>query len=176
MAYGRPERSLVLDCSRHEFGDADVARARQTVEAEKPLYERDFCRWVEEQVALLETRAFERLDLENLIDEIRDMARRQRKAIRNDLLVVLTHLLKWQHQPEQRSTGWTGSIVEHRRRIRDEIEESPSLAAYPSEVFERCYRGAREQAAAETGLPPSDFPEVSPYTVGQALDPDFLPD
>jgi hypothetical protein len=91
-------------------------------------------------------------------------------------VVLLTHLLKWQQQPCDRSTGWAGSIVEHRRRIREEIEDSPSLAGYPGQVFERCYRAAREQAAAETGLPESRFPGRSPYTAEQALDPDFLPD
>jgi hypothetical protein len=153
-----------------------VARAKQEIEAAAGLYERDFNLWVEEQVALLKAGAVQRLDLENLIEEIRDMARRQRKAIRSDLIMVLTHLLKWQHHPQQRSTSWTGSILEHRRRIRDEIEESPSLAGYPGEVFERCYRGAREQAAAETGWPQARFPEVCPHTIEQVLDADFLPD
>ena len=153
-----------------------MARARQEIETAAGLYGRDFNLWVEEQLALLEAGAFQRLDLANLIEEIRDMARRPRKAIRSDLIVVLTHLLKWQHQPEQRSTSWTGSVVEHRRRIRDEIEESPSLAGYPGETLELCYRGAREQAAAETGWPQTRFPEACPYTIEQALDADFLPD
>jgi hypothetical protein len=153
-----------------------VARTKQKIEAEVGLYERDFCRWVEEQVAFLEAGAFERLDLENLIEEIHDMARRQWKAIRSDPIVVLTHLLKWQHQPGQRSTGWNGLRVEHRRRIEDEIEESPSLAGYPAEVFERCYLRAREQAAADTGLPPETFPAKPPFTLEPALDPQFVPD
>jgi hypothetical protein len=153
-----------------------VARAKQEIDAEGGLYRRDFNLWVEEQVALLEAGAFERLDLPNLIEEIADMARSQRRAIRNDLVVVLTHLLKWQYQPEHRSTGWTGSIVEHRLRIRDEIEESPSLAGYPGEVIERCYRGAREQAAADTGLPLETFPAEPPFTSQQALEFGFLPE
>jgi len=152
-----------------------MARAKAKP-ADQSLYQRDFNLWVEEQTALLEAGAFERLDLANLIEEIADMARSQRKAIRSDLVILLTHLLEWQHQPRGRSTSWTGSIVEHRRRIREEIEDSPSLAGYPGEIFERCYRAAREQAAAETGLPQSRFPQTSPYTMDQALDPDFLPD
>jgi Domain of unknown function DUF29 len=160
---------------RAECGDSNVARAKQRIEADAGLYERDFSQWVEEQVALLEGGVFERLDLENLIEEIRDMARRQKKAIRNDLIVVLTHLLKWQHQPEQRSPSWTGSIVGHRRRIRDEIEESPSLAGYPGEVFERCYRSAREQAVADTALPAETFPAEPAFSLEQPLDPKFLP-
>jgi hypothetical protein len=151
--------------------------ARAKARSEPPsLYERDFNLWVEEQVALLEGGVFERLDVANLVDEIADMARNQKRAIQSNLVVRLTHLLKWQHQPDQRSTSWTGSIVEHRRRIGDEIEDSPSLAGYPGEVFERCYRGAREQAAAETGLPLATFPDEPPFTLEHALDPQFLPD
>jgi Domain of unknown function DUF29 len=153
-----------------------MARAKDAMRTETPLYERDFNLWVEEQVALLEAGALERLDVANLMEEIADMARSQKRAIRSDLVVLLTHLLKWQHQAPGRSTGWAGSIVEHRLRIREEIEDSPSLAGYPGEVFERCYRSAREQAAAETGLPKSRFPDTSPYTADQALDLDFLPD
>ena len=152
-----------------------MARAKAKSD-QRSLYERDFNLWVEEQLALLEAGAFERLDLANLLEEIADMARSQKKAIRSDLVILLTHLLKWQYQPQHRSTSWAGSIVEHRRRVREEIEDSPSLAGYPSEVFERCYRAAREQAAAETGWLKARFPETSPYTVEETLAPDFLPD
>jgi hypothetical protein len=48
-------------------------------------------------------------------------------------VVLLTHPLEWPHQPENRSTSWAGSIVEHRRRIREEIESSPSLAGVSPE-------------------------------------------
>jgi len=153
-----------------------MARAKDAVRAKPSLYERDYSLWVEEQVALLKAGAFERLDLANLTEEIADMARSQRRAIRSHLVVLLTHLLKWQYQSSHRSTSWAGSIVEHRRCIGEEIEDSPSLAQYPGEVFERCYRAAREQAAAETGLPLSRFSDTSPYSVEQALDRGFLPD
>jgi hypothetical protein len=151
-----------------------MARAKAEFAGQK-LYDRDFNLWIEEQTALLETRAFARLDLPNLIEEIADMGRSQKGAIRNDLVVLLTHLLKWQYQVQHRSTSWAGSIVEHRRRIREEIEDSPSLARVSGEIFGRCCRAAREQAAAETGLPKSRFPQTSPFTADQILDPDFLP-
>jgi Domain of unknown function DUF29 len=152
-----------------------MARAKDAIRVEPTLYERDFNLWVEEQVALLETGALKRLDVPNLIEEIAEMARSQKRAIRSDLVVLLSHLLKWQHQPANRSTGWAGSIVEHRRRIDEQIEDSPSLVGYPGEVFERCYRAARVQAAAETGLAISSLPETNPYTLDQVLDPTFLP-
>ena len=123
----------------------------------------------------MEAGAFAHLDVANLIEEIADMARSQKRAIRSDLVVLLTHLLEWRYQPAHRSTGWAGSMVEHRQCIHEEIEDSPSLARYPEEVFERCYRAARQRAAAQTGLPISRFPEATPYTVDQVLDPDFIP-
>jgi hypothetical protein len=141
---------------------------------EQSLYERDFNLWVEEQLALLEARAFERLDLANLIDEVAVMARCQKAAIRTDLVVLLTHLLEWQHQPEQRSTNLAGSIVEHRRRIREDIEDSPSLTGYPAEVYGRCYLAAREQAAAKPRLL-AHFPRRAPLPSSRASIRTFCP-
>ena len=40
----------------------------------------------------------------------------------------------------------------------------------------RAYRRARREAAAETGLPLSTFPETCPFTLEQALDDDFWPE
>ena len=65
------------------------------------------------------------------------MAREDRKATKSNLVVLLTHLLKHQFQPEQRSSGWRGRVVKHRRRLRDDFEESPSLRPYAADVFGR---------------------------------------
>jgi hypothetical protein len=43
-------------------------------------------------------------------------------------------------------------------------------------AFAEAYEDACEQTAAETGLPRSRLSKTSPYTLEQALDPDFLPD
>jgi hypothetical protein len=152
-----------------------VARA-QALDRGRPLYERDFCLWLEQQATLLREGRFDELDLANLIEEIEAMARKDRKAITSNLVVLLTHLLKHQFQPEQRSSGWLGSILEHRRRLRYDFEESPSLLRHAAEVFAPAYADAREQASIETGLPLRAFPKSSPYTLDQTLDPKFLPE
>jgi Domain of unknown function DUF29 len=153
-----------------------MARAKPTTDERQSLYERDFCLWLEQQAALLREGRFDELDLANLVEEIEALTRRDRKAIKNNLVALLTHLLKHQFQPEQRSSGWRGSILEHRRRLRDDFEESPSLRPHATEVFMRAYADAREQASTETGLPLRSFPKSSPYTLEQILDPKFLPD
>jgi hypothetical protein len=153
---------------------AQVKEVRPPREA--PLYGRDYALWVEEQVRLLQAGRFDQLDLPNLIDEVEDLVKSQRRAIRSDLVVVMLHLLKWQFQPERRSVSSQASIAEHRQRIEDEIEDSPSLWSFPAEVFAKSYARARQRAAIETALPPATFPESPPFTPEQALDPDFLPD
>jgi hypothetical protein len=153
-----------------------MARAEPVADDRQSLYERDFCLWLEQQAALLRERRFDELDLANLVEEIEAMARRDKKAIKNNLVVLLTHLLKHEFQPEQRSSSWRGRVVEHRQRLRDDFEESPSLRPHAAEVFGRAYADAREQASAETGLLLRSLPKSSPYTLEQTLDPKFLPD
>jgi Domain of unknown function DUF29 len=153
-----------------------MACAKTTIPEEKPLYERDFCLWVEEQGRLLKQGRLQELDVANLLEEIEDMGRSEKAAIENNLIVLLTHLLKYQFQPDQRSSSWRGSIVEHRRRLRKLIRESPSLRPYAHEIYAECYGDSCEQAAAETALPADTFPAEPVFSLEQALDPKFLPD
>jgi hypothetical protein len=153
-----------------------MARARETIEAEKPLYERDFCLWVEEQVRLLKDGRIEQLDIDNLVEEIEDLGIGEKKAVKSNLVIVLLHLLKYQFQRRRRSWSWRASIVEHRQRLRDDLRTSPSLRGHAEGVFDEAYADARIRAVAETGLAERTFPPAAPYSLAQALDPDFLPD
>jgi hypothetical protein len=153
-----------------------MARANPATDERHSLYERDFYLWVEEQVRLLREGRLDELDLANLLEEVEWMGRSEKRAIKSNLIVVLIHLLKYQFQPDQRSSNWRGSIVEHRRRLRDDLKDSPSLHGYASEIFLEAYEDAREQASVESGLPLRALPKASPYTLEQTLDPEFLPD
>jgi hypothetical protein len=153
-----------------------VARAKDAIQGETPLYERDFCLWVEEQARLLKEGRLEQLDVVNLIDEIESLAISRKHAVTSNLVVILKHLLKHQFQPRRRSRSWLSSIAEHRRRLRDEFADSPSLRRHARERFEQCYQDGRQQALIETGLAPNALPDIPPYTLEQSLDPDFLPD
>jgi hypothetical protein len=153
-----------------------VARAEALAGGRQSLYERDFHLWLEHQAVLLREGRLDQLDIANLVEEIESIGRTDKKAIKSNLVVLLTHLLKHQFQPEQRSSSWHGSILEHRQRLRDDFQESPSLGPHAAEVFAHAYADAREQASAKTALPLRTFPKSSPYTFEQTLDPKFLPD
>ncbi len=139
----------------------------------KLLYDTDYVRWVETTLQQLRDRRYDCVDWDNLLDEIEDMSRRERQSLKTNLVVILLHLLKWQFQPERRSGSWAGSIAEHRRRVLDSLEESPSLKPYLETVLARCYYNARKQAHLETGLPLAVFPSACPYTVENILDENF---
>lgn len=139
------------------------------------LYEVDFAAWVDTQALLLEQGRYEKLDKANLIEEIRDLSRRERSALNNNLRIVLLHLLKWQFQSDCRSRSWKSSIVEHRQRIEQSLEESPSLKTYLENVFKDVYFRAVKKAEIETGLNRNTFPVDCPYTLAEILDVDFMP-
>lgn len=140
------------------------------------LYTTDYLQWIETTLDKLRSQDYGNVDWKNLIEEIEDMGRRERQSLKSNLIVVLLHLLKWQFQPECRSGSWEGSIVEHRRRIRDAIEDSPSLKPYLETIFDRSYQDAIKQAKAETGLPLETFPERCPYELAEVVNDEFLPE
>jgi Domain of unknown function DUF29 len=139
------------------------------------LYEQDFLLWLESTTELLRQQNFNELDLENLIEEMEDMGKSNKSAMRSNLMIVLLHLLKWKYQPDKRSNSWKSSIREHRIRIEEDFEDSPSLKNYSLEIVTKSYQNARKLAADQTGLDLAVFPTESPFSLTQILDPEFLP-
>jgi len=140
------------------------------------LYEQDFYLWLEATAALLKARKFEKLDVENLVEEIECMGRSEKKSVESNLEVILVHLLKYKYQPNKRSNSWRVTLLEHRRRLSRDFRTSPSLKRYFLETFAYCYQGARKLASVETEMAITTFPQESPFTPEQVLDEDFLPE
>lgn len=143
---------------------------------EKTLYDTDFYLWIETTVQQLEKKQFNELDLTNLIEEIADMGRQAKQSLKSNLRVLLMHLIKYKYQPEKRSRSWLLTISEHRQRIFDSLEDSPSLKNYYLEIFNKCYQNSRKNAAIETGLNLNLFPEICPFNLDEVLDENFLPE
>lgn len=140
------------------------------------LYETDYMQWIETTIEKLRSQDYANVDWENLIEEIEAMGRRDRQSLKSNLIVILLHLLKWEFQPEKRSGSWESSIIEHRRRVKDDLIDSPSLKPYLENIFAECYTQAVKQAKAETGLPLQTFPVQCPYELPQVIDDEFLPE
>lgn len=140
-------------------------------------YETDFYLWTQQQADLLRQGEFNRVDLDltNIAEEIESMGKRDRRAIGGYLQNVLMHLLKWRYQPERRGASWQLSITNGREQIFDLLEESPSLKPQLNGLLQKEYPRARRNAAGETGLPLTAFPEQCPFTV-EEITGDYWPD
>ncbi|WP_319423239.1 DUF29 domain-containing protein [Pleurocapsa sp. FMAR1] len=141
----------------------------------KNLYNRDYYLWLSYTAQLIKDGNFSEIDAANLIEEIEDMGRSEKRAVKSNLIILLLHLLKYKYQPAKKTNSWKASIREHRRRLRDDFKVSPSLKRYFQEVFEESYQDSREQVADETGLPIDTFPTLCPFTIAEVLDSNYLP-
>ncbi len=128
-----------------------------------PGYEADYAAWLEHQVGLLKAGRWSEVDKDNLLDEVESLGRSAFRSFVSAIEIVIAHMLKWDHQPERRSRSWQGSILEHRRRIEDELEDSPSYSARIEEAIAKAYRTAAPRAVRESSLPLETFPTACPY-------------
>jgi hypothetical protein len=139
------------------------------------LYERDYAAWLFHNAALIRAGRFAEVDIANVAEELEDMGRSETRAVGSHIAAILMHLLKWQFQPQQRSSGWRGSAYNARRAFERLLEESPSLRRRVPDLVTSRYRDARYNAVNETGLPEAVLPEDCPYTPEQVLDDGFWP-
>lgn len=140
------------------------------------LYERDFYTWALRQAELVRAGRLAELDRENVAEELESLGKEQAHKLESSFRVLLLHLLKWRYQPQRRSRSRRGSIVRERTNVELLLEGNPGLKPRCAELFAAAYRGARKEAAAETGLPIARFPEASPFTMSEALDEEFWPE
>ena len=140
------------------------------------LYSTDFSTWISQTAQLLRERRWHDIDVANLIDEVEDLGKSERRAIGSQLTRLLLHLLKWQYQPQRRSDSWLDSITDARTQIDLAIKDSPSLKGYPAEQLEESYRRARRQAAIQTKLEIAVFPQTCQYSLDLVVADDWLPE
>lgn len=128
------------------------------------LYEQDFYAWTQHQIELLQAQHWEQVDIDNLIEEIASLGKRERQELRNRLGVLLGHLLKWRYQPEARSKSWFYTIKEQRQEIERHLRENPSLKPYLSEAIEIGYEKGLNLVGQETPLDPAQLPQICPFS------------
>jgi hypothetical protein len=149
--------------------------AMATVTKARVGYEDDLFAWTQEQAALLRAHAADRIDWENLAEEIESVGGRDRRELKSRLTVILLHLLKWQAQPDQRGMSWRKTLRTQRREIRDLLQQSPSLRREVPDLMRNAYADAVKDAIDETGLRADVFPVTCPYAPNDVLDEEHLP-
>ena len=139
-------------------------------------YDQDYYLWFADQARLLRAGIWQQIDVEHLAEELEDMGKRGKRALRSPTVVLLAHLLKYRFQPEQRTPSWRGTIREQRKQLDALLSDSPSLKPRLTEQLEDSYVSAKLLAAGETGLSDTAFPERCPFSVEQMLDEGYWPE
>jgi hypothetical protein len=142
------------------------------------LYEDDFALWAERQAAILRAGRFDELDLDNLIEEVEDLGRRERDMVESRLETILEHLLKLElsHAGRPRR-GWLVTVDKQRAQLARKL--STTLRNHLETTLPALYDGLRRPVGRQLendGLAPDALPALCPYSLDQLLDPDWYPD
>jgi len=143
------------------------------------LYDSDYQLWLESTINQLRRGDFQAVDWPNLLEELADLGKSERRALKSLLTRLLEHLLKltyWQSQRDYNQAGWKKEIRNFRLQIADLLADSPSLKSYLREILAKCYLDARNLLIDETKLDASIFPVEVSANLEEILDQNWLPD
>lgn len=138
-------------------------------DAPLPDYETDVAGWAEGQAAALRERRIDALDWDNLAEEIADVSGRERDKIESAMVMLIAHLLKWDHQQSRRSLSWFLTVNEQRRRILRGFRDNPSMRPRASELTLDSYGGGRNEAARQMRILPKLLPADCPYSFDEIM-------
>jgi len=147
-----------------------------------PRYDDDFYAWTQHQAEVLRSMPApdNRFDRENVAEEIEDLGKNHRDAVRSQVRRILEHFLKLDYSPAgDPRYGWRGSIIDARAELDDKL--SPTLLHDTSLVLGKLYVTARKRVASDLQDhgerdAAAALPVECPYTIEQLLADDWYPD
>jgi hypothetical protein len=147
-----------------------------------PRYEDDFYAWTRHQAEVLRTMPVSdnRFDREHVAEEIEDLGKSERDAVRSQIRRIIEHLLKLAWSPvEQPRVGWMETIDDAREILSDKLTET--LRRDVEAGFEKLYAEGRRRAARglhRHGEPDAAdaLPQTCPYSLDDIYREDWYPD
>jgi hypothetical protein len=141
----------------------------------KQLYETDDHEWLLATIELLKQKNFEQLDLENLIEELEYLARKDRTTVKSLLEQIIKHLLfleYWTVEYEDNAHHWRAELRSFRNQLEDRLTTNLAnyLANEKLNIYDRAFKYVTEKTKYKV-----DFPQECPYTLEQLFDENFLP-
>ena len=140
-------------------------------------YDQDVVAWSVEQARLLRAGLFDQLDIEHIADEIEDVGKSEARELASRMAALLSHWLKWEHQPTHRSVSWQNTIREQRKQVLRRLKRTSSLKAElaKADFVEDVWSDALTMAARETGIDIASFPPASVWPLTDVLQEDWTP-
>ncbi|HAC65102.1 MAG TPA: DUF29 domain-containing protein [Cyanothece sp. UBA12306] len=141
----------------------------------KKLYETDENLWLEEMIKLLRENRLEELDIDNLIEELESLSKRDKNRVVSLLRQIIIHLLLleyWQEEYQYNHRHWQGELANFRVQLHRSL--TTNLKQYLLENKEEIYQEAVFIVIQKTGLKLETFLINCPYTLEELLDQNYL--
>ncbi|MCM1985255.1 DUF29 domain-containing protein [Lyngbya confervoides] len=142
-------------------------------------YDRDYHQWLEAQIRAIQTAQFHQLDTHHLIEELKAVAKRDKRDLGFHLKRMLYYQLRWQCHPERRKFPrlrpgprygiWHSTIQDSREHIRRILADSPSLRDHLEAILAQEYAQARLDVAQTEGVRPAIFPRTCKWSLQDLL-------
>ncbi|MDJ0681700.1 MAG: DUF29 domain-containing protein [Xenococcaceae cyanobacterium MO_167.B52] len=127
------------------------------------LYDRDFNLWIEQMTTVLRTRDIEAMDWQNLLEEIEDMGKSEKRSLESYLERLVEHILKlkyWEAEKPRNYKHWQVEVVNFRNRISRLLDRSPSLKNYMEQIYPKVFEDAVSAQQIEFSIPQNSFIEL----------------
>jgi hypothetical protein len=146
-----------------------------------PRYEDDFYAWTQHQVEVPRSMPApdKRFDRERVAEEIEDLGKSERDAVRSQIRRIVEHLLKLAYPPaEPPRLDWTATIIEAPQNLSDKL--TPTLRHDAEAVLEKLYADGRKRAAVglrrQGTLDAADqLPSACPWSFDEICREDWYP-
>jgi hypothetical protein len=138
------------------------------------IYDQDYYLWLEKTAELLKVGQLNQLDRENLIEEIENLGRSEKRAVVSFLKQLIKHLLLyhyWQTERQWSGQGWLEEISNFRFELSQYLD-SKTLRNYAKQELNAIYIRARKEAIIKSNI--TYIPVNCPYSLEQILDDDFI--
>lgn len=132
------------------------------------LYELDEHKWLTETAKAYEND-------KPLFTYLCEMSRREEREVKSYLVILFTHLLKYQYQYQKGTNSWYRSVRNSSMQLQ-EIFESDSLynKYLVQKYYITAYDKAKKLAAGESGLSLDTFPKEFPWNPEKVWTEDFI--
>jgi hypothetical protein len=112
------------------------------------------------------------MDWDNLLEEIDDMGKSEKRSLESYLERLIAHVLKlqyWEAEKERNYKHWKVEIINFRRRIKRLIKQNPSFNALLAEIYPEVFQDVVDAWSIEFDIPENSFIELE-----QIMQEDFF--
>ncbi len=146
-----------------------------------PRYEDDFYAWTQYQAEVLRTMPApdNRFDREHIAEEIEDLGKSERDAVRSQIRRIIEHFLKLAYSPaEPPRLDWIGTIIEARQNLLDKL--TTTLRHDTEAGLDKLYADGRKRAAVGLrrhgeGDAAENLPAACPWSLDEICREDWYP-